>query len=286
MPDWIIPLLALTAMEVVLGIDNIIFIAILVGKLPKSMQPQARLIGLSVALMLRVVLILGIQWLMTLNTPLFHWTDLGVPVHWFEVQMETEFPLDELTPKQKQLIEAKQIKLKNDRNDVSGKDLILLLGGLFLIAKTTYEMHEKLEAGSSAGSQVKASSRFSIVVAQIVAIDLIFSIDSVITAVAMVPWVWIMICAMSIAMGFMLLFSGMISDFINRHPTMKMLALSFLILIGVLLVIDGLGTHINRSYVYFAMGFAFMVELLNMRMRRTTHPVVLLNQISEPVSAS
>ncbi len=282
MPDWLIPLIALTAMEIVLGVDNIIFIAILVGKLPRELQRKARLLGLSVALLLRIVLILCIQWLMSLTVPIFQWTDLGLPSTWFEPAIESELPVEELTPKQKTFYLDKQRKEMLERNGVSGKDLILLLGGLFLIGKTTYEMHEKLESGSAEPTEVKVSSRFFMVASQIIAIDVIFSLDSVITAVAMVKWVWVMVAAMTIAMGFMVLFSGMISDFIHRHPTMKMLALSFLILIGVLLIIDGLGTHIHRGYVYFAMGFAVAVELLNMRVRAAVEPVALHHSISMP----
>ncbi len=227
-------LVALAAMETVLGIDNIVFIAIVASKLPTNQQPKARLIGLSVALLMRLALLLTLKWLMGLTKPFA--TLMGIPI--------------------------------------SGKSLILILGGLFLIGKSTYEIHDKLEGPEQKGKFVAPPS-FALVIAQIVMIDLVFSLDSVITAIGMARQIWVMVTAIVIAMTVMLLSAGTVSHFINRHPTLKMLALSFLLLIGRMLVAEGLGKHIERSYIYFAMGFSLFVELLNMRLRAISEPVKL-----------
>lgn len=228
-PQLWISLLTLTLLEVVLGIDNVIFISILAGKLPVEQQAKARQIGLTLALITRVLLLLSITWLMGLTKPLF-----TLPV------------LD---------------------HGLSGRDLILLLGGLFLIGKSVVEVHDKLEGsdGHTAGGRRAAS--FAATIVQILLLDIVFSLDSVITAVGMASNVGVMIAAVVIALGVMLAFAGAISDFVNRHPTLKMLALSFLILIGVTLVGESLGQHIPKGYIYFSMAFAFGVEMLNLKLR-------------------
>jgi predicted tellurium resistance membrane protein TerC len=231
--DWIgdpsawIGLLTLTLLEIVLGIDNIIFISILASKLPVEQQPRARQLGLMGAFVSRVLLILSIAWVVRLTRPLF--TLVGI--------------------------------------EFSGRSLILLVGGLFLIAKATYEIHDKLEGeeATKAGGQVARS--MTAVVVQIMLIDIIFSLDSVITAVGMVEQVSIMVGANIIALGIMLMAAGPISTFVDRHPTVKMLALAFLVLIGTNLVAEGLGQHLSKGYTYFAMAFSLLVEMLNLRMR-------------------
>jgi predicted tellurium resistance membrane protein TerC len=244
MTDALAALVALTAMEIVLGIDNLIFIAIVASKLPAAQQPQARLLGLVVALVLRLALLFTLKWLMGLTKPFA--TIAGVPL--------------------------------------SGKSLILLLGGLFLIGKSTYEIHNKLE-GAHEERKVKAVASFWWVVAQITLIDMVFALDSVITAVGMARQLWVMVTAIVLAMLVMLVSAAPVSHFINRHPTLKMLALSFLLLIGVMLVAEGFGKHIERGYIYFAMGFSLFVELLNMRLRAVGEPVRLREpQLPEALS--
>jgi predicted tellurium resistance membrane protein TerC len=234
--DWLtdpqiwISLFTLTALEIVLGIDNVIFISILAGKLPVAEQARARQLGLSLALVTRVLLLMSLTWIMGLTKPLF-----TLPVM--------------------------------DR-DISGRDLVLLLGGLFLIWKSVKEVHEKLEAADGHATAGRAKVSFAGVIAQILVLDIVFSLDSVITAVGMANNLWVMVAAVVIALGVMLRFAGAISDFVNHHPTLKMLALSFLILIGVALVGEGLGHHIPKGYIYFSMAFAFGVEMLNLRLRR------------------
>jgi predicted tellurium resistance membrane protein TerC len=230
----LVPLLTLVALEVVLGIDNVIFIAILASRLPDEQQGRARRLGIAMAVIGRILLLLGITWVMRLTRPLV--TAAGY--------------------------------------SLSGKAIILILGGLFLIAKSTYEIHDKLE-GEPEDRRVGGRGVLVSTVIQIMLIDIVFSLDSVITAVGMTNVVPIMIVAVLVAAGIMLWFSGPISKFVQRHPTMKMLALSFLILIGVMLVAEGLGQHINRGYIYFAMAFSFGVELLNLRLRGKTVPVEL-----------
>lgn len=234
-PQIWIALLTLTVLELVLGIDNIIFISILAGKLPKEQQASARFIGLAIALGTRVLLLLSLSWVMTLTYPIFSiW----------------EHP-------------------------VSGRDLILLLGGLFLIGKSTHEIHGSLEGEHGHGGS-KVTASFASIIIQIGLLDIVFSLDSVITAIGMANQVWVMVTAVVISMGAMMAFAGSIGAFVQRHPTVKMLALAFLLLIGFTLIAEGLHQHISKGYIYFAMGFSVFVEFLNMRLRgKKTKPVEL-----------
>jgi predicted tellurium resistance membrane protein TerC len=231
----LITLTALVSLEIVLGIDNIIFIAILAGRLPAAEQPRARRLGIGMAVISRILLLLGISWVMTLTRPLF--TLAGV--------------------------------------SLSGKQLILIVGGLFLIGKSTFEIHDKLEGGDEHARNVRAASALAGVVFQIMLIDIVFSLDSVITAVGMTPHVPLMVIAVLAAAGVMLAFAGPVSDFVHRHPTIKMLALAFLLLIGMMLVVEGFGQHVSKGYIYFAMAFSLFVEFLNMRLRAKAAPVAL-----------
>ncbi len=275
MPDWLVALVSLTAMEIVLGIDNIIFITILVGKLPLHQQKLARRLGLGAALITRLLLLFTLAWLAGLTAPLFHWTTLGVPERWLRPEIKTV-----VEEKDKNLLrrnlhgaEFAMTQEEVDRkfqqiNDVSLRDLVLILGGLFLIVKSTLEIHAKIEEARRGDQQLpKPASQFGSVIVQIAIIDIVFSLDSVITAVGMVDQVWVMVVAMITAVVVMLFAAGPIGSFIAKRPTMKMLALSFLILIGVMLVADGFGQHIERGYIYFAMGFSVIVEFLNLRLR-------------------
>jgi predicted tellurium resistance membrane protein TerC len=225
-PETYISLLTLTFLEIVLGIDNIIFISILTGKLPAESRERARIIGLSVALVFRILLILAISWIAGLIEPLF-----------------TVFS-----------------------HSVSGRDLILMSGGLFLIVKSTLEIHEKLEGEEQEKSSNSAPGFWNIIV-QIALLDLVFSLDSVITAIGLVKHIEIMIMAIIISMIVMIIFAGKVSDFIHKHPTIKMLALSFLLMIGLLLLVEGFHVEVPKGYVYFAMLFSFAVEMLNIKMR-------------------
>ena len=235
---WI-SLLSLSAMEIVLGIDNIIFISILAGKLPQEQQARARSLGLMLALFMRLGLLLAISWIMRLTEPLFAVLGRGF----------------------------------------SGRDLILLVGGLFLVAKATYEIHDKLEVAHEKEQKVKPGSSFALILTQILLLDVVFSLDSVITAVGMAPAIIIMMIAMVVAVVVMLVFASSISGFVERHPTMKILALSFLLLIGVMLMVEAFGQHVSKGYIYFAMAFALIVELINLRMRRTqSAPIELHNR--------
>lgn len=241
--EWIadsqawIGLITLTFLEIILGIDNIIFISILAGKLPQEQQAQARKIGLALAMITRILLLLSLNWIARLTQPLF-----------------TVFQFA-----------------------VSGRALILLGGGLFLLAKSTYEIHDKLE-GEGAHALAKGQVSFRSVITQILLLDIVFSLDSVITAVGMANQLWVMITAVIIAVVIMLWAAGPISDFVNRHPTVKMLALSFLLLIGFSLMAEGLELHIPKGYIYFAMAFTVFVEMLNLRLRAKAEPV----QLREP----
>lgn len=230
-PDNLVALLTLTALEIVLGVDNVIFISILAGKLPPEQQARARTIGLSLALVMRILLLFSLSWIIQLTAPLF--TVL--------------------------------------RQEISGRDLILLLGGLFLLAKATYEIHERLEGEEGHGSASVPAS-FASVIVQILLLDVVFSLDSVITAVGMVDELPIMVAAVIIAIGIMLVSAGTISNFVNHHPTVKMLALSFLLLIGTSLIAEGLHFHIPKGYIYFAMAFSVLVEMLNLAARRRHRP--------------
>jgi predicted tellurium resistance membrane protein TerC len=236
-PDIWIALVTLSVLEIVLGIDNVIFISILADKLPVEQRRRARLIGLSLAMIMRILLLLSINWLTNLTEPLF---DLF-------------------------------------GHDFSGRDLILLGGGLFLIAKATFEIHEKLE-GEEGHASARAVTSFASVIIQILLLDIVFSLDSVITAVGMAEEIGVMIAAVVLAVLVMLVASGPISALVSEHPTVKMLALSFLLLIGMALVADGLGQHINKGYIYAAMGFSAFVELLNLRLRRPKEAPVHLRQ--------
>ncbi|MFL5614939.1 MAG: TerC family protein [Gemmatimonadaceae bacterium] len=226
----------LLLLEIVLGIDNVVFISILAGKLPAPDRKRARIVGLSLALVTRLLLLLAISWIMRLTAPL----------------------------------------LSVFGRAISGRDLILIAGGLFLIGKSTHEMHTRLEGDDHQGDSGSGAS-FTSVVAQILVLDVVFSLDSVITAVGMVNELAIMIAAVVLAVLFMLAFSGLVSGFVDRRPTVKMLALSFLLLIGVVLVADGLGQHISKGYIYFAMAFSLFVELLNLRVRAKRRAPVKLH---------
>ena len=240
-------LLTLTAMEIVLGVDNIIFLAIIAGRLPVEQRPKARKLGLAAALGTRILLLGSLWLLLGLTAPLFTLPSLGI------------------------LTDA-------EAREVSWRDLILLAGGLFLIGKSVYEMHSKVEEAKAAntgeaGVPVAKPVSFGWTIVTIAVVDIVFSLDSVITAVGMVEQIWVMITAMVLAMLVMLYFAGPIADFVDRHPTIKVLALSFLILIGVMLVAEGLGQHIDKGYIYVAMGFALVVELVNMQLRKHKPPV-------------
>lgn len=241
--ESLLALLTLTGLEIVLGIDNIVFISILTAKLPKEQQARARRVGLLLAMGMRIALLLAISWVMGLTATLFR---------------VFEHPF-------------------------TGRDLILLLGGLFLVAKATWEIHDKLEGGAHGKGPVKAASRGAILV-QIMLLDIVFSLDSVITAVGMAKHVEIMIAAVMVAVFVMMAFAGPISAFIERHPTMKMLALSFLLLIGVVLIADGFGQHVSKGYIYFAMAFSLFVEVMNIRLRKVSEKPVELHQsyVAEP----
>ncbi len=248
-PNAWLGLLTLTALEIVLGIDNIIFISILAGKLPPGEQERARKLGLAGAFVTRVLLLLSISWIARLTTPLF---TIGALTF---IELETR--------------------------QVTGRDLILVLGGLFLIAKATYEIHHKLEGEedeAQAGGAKRSGRGLTAVVAQIMVVDIVFSLDSVITAVGMVDSVAIMIAANVVALGFMLGAAGPIARFVDRHPTVKMLALSFLVLIGTNLVAEGLGQHIPKGYTYFAMFFSVGVEMLNLKIRKAAAQPVKLRE--------
>lgn len=225
--NTIIGLVTLVVLEIVLGIDNIVFISILASKLPESQQARARRVGLAVALVTRILLLLSISWVIGLTEPLFR-------IFTF---------------------------------NISGRDLILLVGGLFLLYKSTREIHERLEGEAGAHREAKVAATFSAVITQIALLDIVFSLDSVITAVGMANQIWVMIVAVVIAVGIMMISSTSISNFVNRHPTVKMLALSFLLLIGFSLIVEALQFHIPKGYIYFAMGFSIFVEMLNLRAR-------------------
>ncbi|MEN3939676.1 TerC family protein [Prosthecobacter sp. SYSU 5D2] len=227
-PEAWIALATLTIMEIVLGIDNIVFISILVDRLPVAERPRARFLGLGFAMVSRVILLLCITWVMQLNSALF--------TVW--------------------------------EHDISGKDLILILGGLFLLWKSTKEIHHKVEgAHEEAHATGVGRAALSSILIQIALLDIVFSLDSVITAVGMVDDIMVMIIAVMIAVGFMMIFAGTVSDFISKHPTVKVLALSFLLLIGTTLIAEGFHVHFQKGYVYFAMAFSIMVEFLNIRMK-------------------
>ena len=246
--DWItdpqawVAFATLTVLEIVLGIDNVIFISILAGKLPAAQQARARRLGLGLAMLMRIALLFSLSWIIRLTAPLF------------EVLGE----------------------------EISGRDLVLIIGGLFLLAKSTHEIHDKLEGEEGRASTRVAASLRSVLI-QIVLLDIVFSLDSVITAVGMVDELAVMVVAVVVSVGFMMGFAGPISHFVDRHPTVKMLALSFLLLIGVALIAEGLDQHIPKGYIYFAMAFSVGVELLNLRVRRgAAAPTVRLRRPYAP----
>jgi len=261
--DWVLPLLTLTAMEIVLGIDNIVFLSILCGKLPAVQRAKARFIGLSLAMGMRIMLLLSLNWVLGLTQPVFELTDLGVPHAWI-------FPADYVPPE----VSTPAVPTHGhgahhgpeEINSISIRDLILLVGGLFLICNSVLEIHHRLEEDEKT-HHVSNQVTFRSVLIQIALLDLIFSLDSVITAVGMAQQIWVMVLAVVISIIIMMIFAGPIERFVTQFPTIKMLALSFLILIGVLLVAEGVGTPVNKGYIYFAMAFSLVVELLNLKIR-------------------
>ena len=245
--DWLtdpqawVALATLTALEIVLGIDNVVFISILAGKLPKQDQGKARKLGLMMAMLMRIALLFSLSWIIRLTAPLF--TVVG--------------------------------------QEISGRDLVLIFGGLFLLGKSTHEIHGRLE-GDEGEASVRVRPSLRSVLIQIVLLDIVFSLDSVITAVGMADDLGVMVTAVVIAVGFMMLFAGPISGFVEEHPTIKMLALSFLLLIGVTLIAEGFDQHIPKGYIYFAMAFSLGVEMLNLKMRKSrTEHVHLRHSYSE-----
>lgn len=241
-PELLIALLTLTVLEIVLGVDNVIFISILSGKLPKDQQRKARRVGLMAAMLMRIALLFSLSWLAQLTAPLFEVMGKGF----------------------------------------SGRDLILLGGGLFLLAKATYEIHDKLE-GAEGHVSGKVAATFASVITQVMVLDIVFSLDSVITAIGMANHLGVMVTAVVLAVAVMFLAAEPISDFVEVHPTVKILALSFLLLIGFSLVAEGFGQHMSKGYIYFAMGFSVFVEMINIRIkgRRRTTPVELRHPYTE-----
>jgi predicted tellurium resistance membrane protein TerC len=245
MTEIVVALVTLTFLEIVLGVDNVIFISILSAKLPKEVQKRARRVGLIAAMLMRIVLLMGIAWMARLTAPLF--ALFG--------------------------------------QDFSGRDLILIGGGLFLLAKATYEIHDKLEGQEGAASG-KVAASFRSVIVQVMLLDIVFSLDSVITAIGMADDIRVMVAAVIAAVLVMMLAAEPISDFVEKHPTIKILALSFLLLIGLSLVADGFGQHISKGYIYFAMGFSVFVEMINIRIRRKAPPVHLHSRYGEEAEGS
>ncbi|MFT6867554.1 MAG: putative tellurium resistance membrane protein TerC [Cyclobacteriaceae bacterium] len=241
LPETWIALLTLTFLEIVLGVDNIIFISIVTNKLPIHQQGKARTLGLSLALVFRIGLLLGISWIITFTQPLFSIFDI----------------------------------------EISGRDLILLSGGLFLLVKSTLEIHHKME-GMEDHESTPASKSFTNIIVQIVLLDIIFSFDSILTAIGLTNQILLMIIAVVISIGIMMIFSKKISEFISKHPTLEILALSFLILIGFMLMVEALHHHVPKGYIYFAVFFSLVVEVLNMRLQKNRHPVKLRKRISKP----
>ena len=246
-PQAWIAFATLTALEIILGVDNVVFISILAGKLPPGQREKARRVGLGLAMFVRILLLLSIAWIVKLTAPLF----------------------TVLT------------------QEISGRDIILLVGGLFLLAKSTHEMHGQLE-GEEGQESGKVAASFASVIVQILLLDIIFSLDSVITAVGMADDVGVMIAAVVVAVGFMLVFSGTVSRFVDKHPTIKMLALSFLLLIGLSLVAESLDFHIPKGYIYFSMAFSLFVEVLNIKLRKSRQAPVHLHSAyhSHPEAAA
>ena len=286
--EWLIALITLSAMEVVLGIDIIIFISILCGRLPEQQRAKARKIGLLAALGTRILLLLSLSVVLKLTTPVFYLSDLGVPTAVIQA-LEDHPPAaghggdhgNAQNAANTQMAAHEQQVSEIDA--VSWKDMILLLGGMFLIGKSVLEIHHKLEEVGHHVETTTVAVSFAGVISQIAVLDIIFSLDSVITAVGMANQIWVMIVAVIIAMVVMLAFAGAISNFVDRNPTIKILALSFLILIGVMLVAEGIGTHFNKGYIYFAMTFSLIVEMLNINMRADR---ILPSRPESPVAAA
>lgn len=268
--ELVIALLALTAMEIVLGIDNIVFITIVSGRLPKAQQPLARRLGLIFALVTRLLLLFTLFWLVngeSFQKPVFHLSDIGVPEAF--IDRLTHYETSEDLPVAQSVIEKINKERFEEANGMSIKDLILFFGGLFLLGKSVHEIHDEFGHGAAGHNETSPQkSAFIQALVQIAFLDVVFSLDSVITAVGMVENVWVMVASIIIAVGVMLVFAEPISGFVEKHPTLKMLALSFLILIGVMLVAEGVGAHLDKGYIYFAMFFALLVEFLNIRLRR------------------
>jgi len=241
LPEVWISLLTLTLMEIVLGIDNIIFITIISGRLPEHKQAKARQLGLTLALGIRIILLLFITWLAGLTTPLFTLWNHGFTV----------------------------------------RDLIMMAGGLFLLGKSTLEIHNKLEGEEESNITSGAGVSFSNIIFQILILDIVFSLDSIITAIGLVKEVSIMIIAVTLSMIVMLIFAGRIGNFIAQHPTLKILALSFLLMIGLVLFTEGFGVHVPKGYIYFAMAFSLLVEMLNLRMRKKAKPITLKQRFKD-----
>jgi predicted tellurium resistance membrane protein TerC len=248
-----VALLTLTLMEIVLGIDNVVFVAIQVGKLPLHQQKLGRTVGMGLALVMRLALLFGISWVMGLTTPVFDFPESIQQVLYSSADTKKTGP--------------------------SGRDLILIAGGLFLLYKASKEIFEKLEGEEHITADGGGTAKLGSVIVQLILLDLVFSLDSVITAVGMAKRIDVMVIAMFIAVGVMIALAKSVSDFVHRHPSVKILALSFLNLIGVMLLIEGMGQHINKGYIYSAMAFSLLVELLNMRFRKKQKPV----QLNEPV---
>jgi len=242
--DWLtdpqawLALLTLTALEIVLGIDNIIFISILTGKLPEHQRPKAQKIGLGLAMITRIMLLFSLAWIMKLTSPFFHIMGHGI----------------------------------------SGRDIILIIGGLFLLTKSTMEIHDKLEGEEHHADGGKGAASFNGILIQIMFLDIIFSLDSVITAVGMARQLGVMVTAVVISVGIMMFFAGAVSRFVDKHPTVKVLALSFLLMIGVALIADGLSFHIPKGYIYFSMAFSIFVEMINIKVRSSSEKPVKLRQ--------
>jgi predicted tellurium resistance membrane protein TerC len=245
-PSMWIAFLTLTALEIVLGIDNVIFISILSGKLKADQRERARVMGLGLAMVTRILLLLVLAWIIKLTTPLFHAMGHGI----------------------------------------SGRDLILIVGGIFLVGKSTHEIHETLEGDHDPNDDSRKTPSFMSVIIQILLLDIVFSLDSVITAVGMVDEIGVMIAAVIVAVAFMMFFSKSIAHFVHKHPTIKMLALSFLLLIGVTLIAEGFGQHVSKGYIYFAMAFSVLVELLNIRLRKKRPDVLAQATQAAPAGAA
>lgn len=266
--EFVIALLALTAMEIVLGIDNIVFITIASAKLPKSQQPIARRLGLALALLTRLLLLLSLYYLVhdaQFQRPIFELTDLGVPQSIIERTSGTD--ASTASHLSSEVLKEVDHEHFTEANGISLKDLILFLGGLFLVAKSVYEIHDEFGHGEAVESK-PTKRMFAGVLIQIALLDVVFSLDSVITAVGMVDDISIMVASIIIAVIVMLIFAEPVSRFVEKHPTLKMLALSFLILIGVMLIAEGVGAHMDKGYIYFAMFFALMVEVMNIGLRQ------------------